>query len=69
MSDNKKNYNPKVEKFIREMKTFFNNYDYSLGEMLHSLNLEISKKGDSIVGMDDDSVIECLEKAIVNERE
>lgn len=64
-----KEYKHNVEKFTKEVKLFFNNYDYSLGEMLYTLEREINKKGKNYLNVSDEEVIECLEKSIINERE
>jgi len=64
-----KHYNPKVEKFFNEMRIFFKNHNYSVGEMLYTLDREVTKTGKTYITLTDEEIIECLEKATINERE
>jgi len=63
-------YNPKIEKFVIEFKNFYKqNPDYTLGQLLYSLNTQANKKGKNLFDMSNDEVIECIEKAITHERD
>ena len=64
-----KRVKPQVEKFIIELRRFFDTHDYTVGEMLYALNIEVSKTKKTFLSLDDKEILECLEKANINERE
>lgn len=60
---------PEFSKFILEIKKFRENFpNYSVGDILYSLNREIKKTNESILEVSDEDMVKLLDKARLNEK-
>ena len=57
------------DKFILELKRFGEQFpNYSVGDILYSLNREINKRYMTLLNITNEDIVELLDKAKINEK-
>lgn len=63
------NNKPSFDKFMLEFKKFGDQFpNYSVGEILYSLNREIKKVNSDVIHISNEKMVELLDKARINEK-
>lgn len=70
MSESKdRNSSHSFDKFMLELKRFGEQFpNYSVGDILYSLNREVNKRGLTLLNVTNENIVELLDKAKINEK-